>query len=88
MDKYWMVNAYQILKMSICSWMPTISCSLFGRYESKYRPDQVSIDKTKETPYTLRGGGWYSEPASMRSAVRDQNRANHAKENVGFRVIL
>ncbi|MFM7646624.1 MAG: formylglycine-generating enzyme family protein, partial [Cyanobium sp.] len=40
-----------------------------------------------DVPRVLRGGSWYNNPRSCRSANRDLNQPGLANGNVGFRVV-
>jgi formylglycine-generating enzyme required for sulfatase activity len=38
--------------------------------------------------YVIRGGSWYSGPATVRSAVRRYLPAQESSESVGFRLVI
>jgi formylglycine-generating enzyme required for sulfatase activity len=47
----------------------------------------LNSDAEENAPRVLRGGSWYFDPASCRSASRTWNNADDRSDDVGFRLV-
>jgi formylglycine-generating enzyme required for sulfatase activity len=56
-------------------------------YKQKVASQQNPMYQINDPVHTLRGGGWYSGPAYVRSAIRDKSNFDIRHVNVGFRVV-